>query len=83
MNIYRNVEFEKLGYHLDYHVNGKYIGSKKVDFIEGREIGYVGKEVNIATEDIIFKRKKIKKGTEYYTFMYPLCGKSNININIK
>ena len=83
MNPYRKVEFEHLGYHLDYHVNGKYIGSKKVKETNGREIGYVGKETNVATEDIVFKKKRIKKGTEYYTFLYPLCGKSNINISTK
>lgn len=83
MNIYKNVKFEHLGYSLDYHVDGKYYGSKKIEEADREIIGYSGKKEDLATEDIIFKNKKIKKGMKYYTFLYPLCGKSNINLNIK
>jgi hypothetical protein len=40
-----------------------------------KEIGYYGRIDEIATHDIIFKNKKIKKGQSFYTRMYPLCGK--------
>lgn len=84
MNAYQNVKFEHLGYSLDYHVDGKYYGSITIEDPDREQIGYVGRKYEVATEDIVFRNKKrIKKGTKYYTYMYPLCGKSNINTNIK
>lgn len=75
------IEFEHLGYHLDYHVNGKYYGSKKIDSPDRDVVGYLGKKIETASEDIIFKNKRIKKGIEYYTFLYPLCGKQILTKN--
>jgi len=81
MHIVPNVKYEKLGYSVDYHVNGKYYGSITIEEKDREVIGYSGRMYFIATEDIILGKKKIKKGMEYYTYLYPLCGKSNININ--
>jgi hypothetical protein len=83
MNCYKNVKFEHLGYSVDYHVDGKFYGSKTIEFADRETIGYCGKKEEIATDDIIFKNKRIKKGMKYYTYLYPLCGRSNINVNIK
>ena len=80
MNLYYGVKYEHLGYHVDYHVNGKYYGSIKIEKPDREVIGYCGKKHHIADETIIFKNKKITKGMEYYTYLYPLCGRSNIKI---
>ena len=64
-----------IGYFEEFLINGKYIGSKKCDK-QNREIGYYGKQIKIAAEDIILENnKKIKKGQEYYTRYYPLNGR--------
>lgn len=82
MNIHYGIKYKHLGYHVDYHQAGKYIGSIKIDQPDRDDIGYVGKKTNIATENIIFSNnKKIKKGEEYYTYLYPLCGRSNFDVN--
>lgn len=66
-------EFKLIGYSVDYHVEGKYIGSKTIEAPDREEIGYYGKKIEVATEDIKFKNnKRIKKGTEFYTFLYPM-----------
>lgn len=83
MQPYKNVKFEHLGYAVDYHVNGKYVGSINIQEKDREVVGWAGKKHGIAEENIKFSnRKVIKVGTPYYTFLYPLCGKSNINLNI-
>lgn len=68
-------QFEHIGFFLEYIVNGTFIGTKNVDTNESGKIGYESTTTHIAEEDIVFKNKKIKKGTTYYTRTYPLCGK--------
>jgi hypothetical protein len=68
-------QFEKLGYFLEYMIDDKYIGSMIIEKPDRKEIGYYGRIDEVATHDIIFKNKKIKKGQSFYTRMYPLCGK--------
>lgn len=70
-----NKIFKNIGYHIDYFKNKKYIGSIRVAEPDRKEIGYNGRIHSIAKEDIIFKNRKIKKGEEYYTELFPLCGK--------
>ena len=70
------MQFERLGYFLEYMIDDKYIGSTIMDAPDRKEIGYYGRIDEVANEDIIFKNKKrIKKGQSFYTRMYPLCGK--------
>lgn len=71
-------QFQELGYFLEFMVNSKLIGTKLIDQPDRKEIGYYSTQKHIATEDIIFDNKKrIKKGQDYYTRLYPLCGRRN------
>ena len=64
-----------IGYFEEFIVQGKFIGTLLCEK-QDREIGYYGKKTIIANEDIVFKnKKKIRKGTEFYTRYYPLNGK--------
>lgn len=68
-------QFKKLGFYIEYMVDGKYVGSVNIEQPDRKEIGYYGRIDEVATEDIVFgNKKRIKKGTNYYTRMYPLCG---------
>ena len=67
--------FEHLGFFREYFVKGKFIGTIRLDEYEGA-IGYYSKVTGLADTDVILdKNKKIKKGTEFYYFTYPLSGK--------
>lgn len=67
--------FEELGFFEEYYCNNKMIGVKKAEYDGIRKIGYYGRVNFIAENDIILdNKKKIKKGLEYYTLLYPLCG---------
>ena len=64
-----------IGYFEEFIINGKFIGTLLCEK-QDREIGYYGKKTLIANKDIILQnKKKIKKGTEFYTRYYPLNGK--------
>lgn len=69
------MEFETIGYSKDYYtLDKKYIGSVKCD--KDREVyGYLGRQKEILLEDLILRKKKIKKGTELLTEIFPLCGR--------
>ena len=70
------MRFQHLGYFLEYHSNGKFIGTVNIEKADRDIVGYDGRQKNIATETIIMdKGRKIKKGVEYTTYLYPLCGK--------
>lgn len=64
-----------IGYFEEFMVQGKFIGTLLCEK-QDREIGYYGKKTITANEDIVLQnKKKIKKGTEFYTRYYPLNGK--------
>jgi len=67
--------FKDLGYFVEYCVDGKLIGTLLIDNPDREEIGYYSRIDAIADSDIKLQRNKIiKKGTKYYTRLYPLCG---------
>lgn len=68
-------EFEVFGYSVDYRVNGKFIGSLKIDSPDRDGVGYSGRRLEVLKEDIKIGKKTIKKGTEVLTEMFPLCGR--------
>lgn len=73
---HRTTKFEHLGFFLEYIVDGKYIGCINVEENDRGSVGYESTVHEVAVEDIVFKSKKrIKKGTSFYTRIYPLCGK--------
>lgn len=67
--------FENIGYHIDYYVEKKYMGSIKLKSPDRDIFGYHGRKVEVAVEDLILGKKKIKKGQTYTTELIPLCGK--------
>lgn len=68
-------QFQEQGFYVEYMVAGKYVGSINIAQPDRKEIGYYGRIDAVATDDILLNNKKrIKKGTKYYTRLYPLCG---------
>lgn len=68
--------FKNLGYFREYIKNSKLIGTDIISEPDRDQIGYYSTKKHIASENVILSNnKKIKKGQEYYTRIYPLCGK--------
>lgn len=68
-------QFKNIGYFIEYMVDNKFVGSINILEPDRNEIGYYGRINSIALVDIILDNKKrIKKGTSYFTRLYPLCG---------
>ena len=68
--------FEIVGYFREYYVENKYIGSITIEK-DREEIGYSGKQTHILENDLIFEnKKKIKKGTQVNTVIYPINGRA-------
>jgi hypothetical protein len=69
------MEFETIGYSKDYYtLEKKYIGSVVCE--KDREVyGYLGRKKEMLTQDIVLRKKKIKKGTELLTEVFPLNGR--------
>jgi len=67
--------FEELVYYREYYIDSKFIG--KINCVKDREtIGYDGREFEITNTEITLENnKKIKKGVNVMTILYPLCGK--------
>lgn len=69
-------QFETIGYFLEYVIDTKLIGTKRIDKPDRDEVGYYSRINATATEDIILDNgKKIKSGQDYYTRIYPLNGR--------
>lgn len=69
------MEFQTIGYSKDFYtLEKKYIGSLVCE--KDRDVyGYLGRKKEILVEDIILRKKKIKKGTELLTEVFPLNGR--------
>ena len=67
--------FELLGWHVDYYINRKFIGSKLVPKPDRERYGYEGRVQKELKEDIVLRNKKYKKGTLVVTECVPLCGR--------
>ena len=67
--------FEVIGYSREYYVGGKYIGSVRLETPDREIKGYNGRIHEEATQDIIFGKKRIKKGQRYFTECITLCGR--------
>lgn len=70
------VYFEIHGFHIDYYVNKKYIGSVKIENPDREVYGYQGRKEELIENEIVFKnKKKIKKGSVATTELIPICGR--------
>jgi len=72
--IEERVSFTEFGFFKEYYVDNKYIGQHECE--KDRETyGYPGRVVETLSEDVFLnKGKKIKKGTQVTTIVYPLNG---------
>lgn len=69
-----NYKYEHIGYYEEFYINGKFIGTIPVQRPDDRKIGYDGKQTMVVNETIICdNKKKIKKGTQVYSMVFPLC----------
>lgn len=79
-NQMKGVEFETFAYHIDYMVNGKYVGSITVDAPDREILGYNGR-LRYALDSDVEVRKNggrmitIKAGTNVVTECFPLNGR--------
>jgi hypothetical protein len=62
------------GYFIEYYRDNRYVGKIVTQVKDREEFGYAGKINQTATKDIYFKNKKIKKGEQFMTMLYPLNG---------
>jgi hypothetical protein len=67
--------YENCGYHIDFMVGNKYIGSVKTETPDRNVMGYNGRKQHYATEKITLGKKSIDKGQTYHTYCYPICGR--------
>ena len=68
-------QFEIFGYSVDYFVNHKLMGSMIVETPDREKMGYNGRTYSVSDTDMVFGKKRIKKGVEYYTECVPMCGR--------
>jgi len=71
--------FETFGYFKEYYINNTFVGTIQCE--KDRDTyGYYGKRFKILKEDILLdNKKKIKKGIEVNTMLFPLNGKKQNN----
>ena len=69
------VQFENIGFSKDFYLDKKYIGSITLKETDREVLGYQGRRLELAKEDIKIKNKTIKKGQQFTTELIPLCGK--------
>ena len=69
------VDFEHLGYFIEYYVNKKLIGTERVKKKDRPVIGYAGRRDDVLKTNKTFGKKTIKAGTNVLTIIYPLNGK--------
>jgi len=67
--------FETIGYHVDYYINRKYIGSELINKPDRFKTGYEGRVQKELEKDIVLRGKTYKKGTLVVTECVPLCGR--------
>ena len=63
------------GYMIEYYKDSRFVGKINTDVKDRKHFGYRGKITQTATKDIHIGKKKIKKGEEFFTMLYPLNGK--------
>jgi len=67
--------FEHLGWHIDYFIGRKYIGSELVSEPDRGKTGYEGRVQRYLDKDIVLRGKRYKAGTLVTTQCVPLCGR--------
>lgn len=73
--------FEIIGFFRNYWVNGKLMGSIRLEKPDRKKLGWGGKTKEVLKENVFLPdtKKTIKKGVEVTTELNALYGKSKIN----
>lgn len=72
--------FEHHGYHIDYWVNSKYVGSIKTDTPDRSDMGYTGRKTFTLANQITVNKNggkdiTLPAGVQVTTELIPICGK--------
>ena len=67
--------FEIKGYTKEYYIGYKLVAKEILETTDIKIFGYIGRKLETLKEDIKYKKKTIRKGTEVYTEVSPICGK--------
>lgn len=69
------MEFKTHGYFKEYWIDNKSIGTVKCKK-DRDKFGYYGRQKETLSQDIVLSnKKKIKKGQEVVTMLFPICGR--------
>lgn len=69
-------KFEDIGFFIEYHSDGKFLGTTLINENNRNTIGYYSRIDSVAENDVqLLNNKKIKKGMKYHSYIYPMCGK--------
>lgn len=68
-------ETEIIGYFKEYYCNNNFIGSVTLKENDHKGLGYDFRKFYKAEETIKIGKRKILKGQDYFTVVFPLCGK--------
>lgn len=66
--------YEIKNYTKEYYINHKLIGTIILEKPDREKLGYPGKRLEVLPEDIKFKNRIYRAGTEVYTETSPICG---------
>ena len=67
--------FEIKGYTKEYYIGYKLVAKEILETTDKKKFGFTNRELEVLKKDIIYKNKIIKKGTEVYTEISPICGR--------
>ncbi len=68
--------YEVFGFFKEYYLDGKYLGSTRCEYEEGRTLGYYGRTYEVFTETFLTDtNKRVPKGVKVLTALNPLCGR--------
>ena len=67
--------FEHLGFTRDFYVGDRYIGTIPCQYDTNSPLGYASRQDLVAESDMRIGKRKIQRGTPYWTITNQLCGK--------
>ena len=67
--------FEIKGYTKEYYIGYKLAAKEILETTDKKKFGFTNRELEVLKKDIKYKNKIIKKGTEVYTEISPICGR--------
>jgi len=68
-------KFKHIGYKMDYFVEDRYIGTIDCEWQQGLPMGNDSRAYHVAEQTIQVGKRRIAKGTTYWTIVNEMCGK--------